>query len=106
MLAEFWCGNSKLRVHTGRTQGEGYEERLCRFCMEEDKLEDEIHVSLECECFQSQRDRLCSYMLQRSPFFDRMEPLQKLRVIMSDYKAQRLLILTPIHSMPVVLIDW
>mmetsp|Transcript_5112 Transcript_5112/g.6737 ORF Transcript_5112/g.6737 Transcript_5112/m.6737 type:complete len:231 (+) Transcript_5112:329-1021(+) len=58
LLAEFRCGNAKLRVHTGRLHGEDYNDRKCRFCMKEDMLEDELHISLECECFHQQRQKL------------------------------------------------
>ena len=90
MLAIFRCGNTKIRVHTGRIHDEKYEERTCRFCMGQ-MVEDEIHIFLECECFNSLREKLLQYLQRKFPFFEEMETGQKMRLIMSDSKSLSLM---------------
>ena len=89
-ITEFRCGNTKLRVHTGRIHGERYEERKCRFCMDPEKLEDETHILLECECFQAQSQKLIKHLQRQFPFFNRMDPAQKMKVIFTDKKLEKL----------------
>mmetsp|Transcript_829 Transcript_829/g.1061 ORF Transcript_829/g.1061 Transcript_829/m.1061 type:complete len:119 (+) Transcript_829:398-754(+) len=73
ILTQVRCGNSKLRVHTGRIHKEEYHERVCRYCMSEDKVEDEYHVYLEFETFKRQRQGMGKKLCRKFSFFNLME---------------------------------
>ena len=56
LLTQLRCGNSELRVNTGRWEGLPREERLCELCAKE--TEDEAHFLLRCSYFAERRQGL------------------------------------------------
>jgi hypothetical protein len=48
-LAKFRCGVAPIRLETGRYEGLAVEERTCFNCI--DKVEDEVHVLLQCPVY-------------------------------------------------------
>jgi hypothetical protein len=58
LLTQLRCGNSQLRINTGRWEGLEREERLCELCAEE--TEDEAHFLLRCPLFAAEREKLFS----------------------------------------------
>jgi pyruvate-formate lyase-activating enzyme len=50
-------GTHKLRVETGRWANEPLQQRICKVCTA-DKIEDELHVVVECQVYATEREEL------------------------------------------------
>ena len=55
-FAKFRCGVAPIRLETGRDEGLPVDERVCPFCQID--VEDEMHVLLNCDIYDSIRSEL------------------------------------------------
>ena len=54
MLAKLRCSNHCLLTETGRHNNTDVSDRKCTFC---DKIEDEIHFTVECQLYRTTRSK-------------------------------------------------
>ena len=90
LLAKFRSGTLPIAIETGRYQGIQLEDRICKFCAT-NKIEDEIHVLVECDLYKDLRFNIDKHMHTLNKDFMSLPSLVKFLNIMSSNTAQYLL---------------
>ena len=80
-LSKFRLSNHKLLIETGRHMKLPITERICPVCME--GTEDEIHLLVRCNLYQSARQPLLDKCAELRPHFDFYSDKEKFQFIMT-----------------------
>ena len=80
-IAKFRCGVAPLKIETGRYQSLNIEERTCFNCLS--KVEDEVHVLIECPLYQDIRHELFSNIQKFNADFSSFDNIITFNYIMS-----------------------
>ena len=90
-FASLRCGNSPLRIETGRYEGLAVEERVCELC--NNGVEDEFHFMILCPAFNTERRELYLSISDAIIEFNQLSDIKKFEIIMNEeeickYSAQ------------------
>ena len=55
-LAKLRISNHQQEIETGRYKNKVIDQRLCKFCNENDCVEDEFHFLMTCKAYQNERN--------------------------------------------------
>ena len=86
-FAKFRCGVAPIRLETGRYEGLPVHERVCRFCQID--VEDEMHVLLNCDIYDSIRSELLGKAVKVKYNFNLLSDEQKLTFLFSNHEMIR-----------------
>ena len=81
-------GVLNLRINTGRYENQGapipIEDRTCRFCNNNNQLENITHFIIECEKYSSLRESFVSKISEKFPNFNTLSPKQKTILLLNE----------------------
>lgn len=83
-FAKFRCGVAPIRLETGRDEGLPVDERVCPFCQID--VEDEMHVLLNCDIYDSIRSELLGKAVKVNYNFNFLSDEQKLTFLFSNHE--------------------
>ena len=83
LTAQYRLGILPIHVETGRYRGTPLEERFCFHC--KDKVEDEIHLLLDCPLYSFQRCNLFQTVKLTLPYFENCTIEQKLCILLNEF---------------------
>lgn len=84
--SKFRCGVAPIRIETGRYEGLPVEGRICPFC---GKIENEIHVLLDCSVYNDIRVSLLDKASDTVQGFNDLSNVDKFKILLSHHMLIR-----------------